>query len=126
MSPQTFFPPLMSKQFGLAHFSIFGSPCFVRDYFNQNIFHGADAHLARNNIFVSAVSIREDNARNIFQKPHVNAIISSSFVVGLIEGPFQALIVKFNFFRASAPRPLSFAVALHATGPVIEILRPVA
>jgi len=75
---------------------------------------------------VPAVSIREHNGRNIFQKPHVNAIICTSFVVGLIGGPVQALIVKFNFFRASAPRPLSFAVALGATCPVIEIVLPVA
>jgi hypothetical protein len=123
----TFFSLLMSKQFGLAHFSIFGSPFSMRNKFNPTISILYDAaHLACNNIFVPAVSIREHNARNIFQKPHVNAIICTGFVVGLIGGPFQALIVKFNFFRASAPRPLSFAVALGATCPVIEIVLPVA
>ena len=113
----------MFKQFGFAHFSIFGTPylTFCDIFASQTKF---PAYLARNDILVTAVSVREYDSSCVLQKPHMNAVVATCFVVRLVVGPVKAFFDS-NFIRSSAPNPLSFAVALGAAGPVIQIVLPI-
>jgi hypothetical protein len=54
----------------------------------------------------------------------MNTVIAACFVVRLVVRPGEVLM-KSNFFCASAPCPLPFAIALGTTGPVVKIVLPI-
>ena len=66
---------------------------------------------------------KEWNPSSILQNSHLNAVIASSFVVRLIEGPRQVVGKRWHG-QSWAPSPLSLATFLSCAGPVVEVVRP--
>jgi hypothetical protein len=82
-------------------------------------------YFASQDVFVGAISVRHEEAGafDIFQ---MNAVLSSSQVVGLPLLPLNAVIHRPGASRSAAPGPRSPAVLLCSARPVVEVARPVA
>jgi hypothetical protein len=81
------------------------------------------AHLAGHDKFVTAIPVVECNSRRILQYSHLNAVVASSFVVWLVEGPRQ-VVRKRWLCQSRAPSPLSLATSLSCASPVVEVVWP--
>jgi hypothetical protein len=46
-------------------------------------------YLTSHHKFIAAISVRESDARAILHEPHVQAVLSCSFIVRLVKGPSQ-------------------------------------
>jgi len=49
------------------------------------------SYLAGDNKFVAAVSVGEGNSSFILEKSHLETVVGAEFVVGLVEGPGEAV-----------------------------------
>jgi hypothetical protein len=88
------------------------------------------AYLARENVFVGAISIGENECLRlschvISLQLKVDAIFSSTFVVWLVLVPSNVVVDNPSTLLA-APGPTSSAVPLSSCCPVVEIASPVA
>jgi hypothetical protein len=81
-------------------------------------------HLAGDDVFVTAVSIRQRDASRILHKPHLKAVVAAIFVVRLVEAPGE-VIDDWHHLRTRAPRPPTFAALLDTSSPVDEVELPV-
>jgi hypothetical protein len=81
------------------------------------------SYLARDDIFVSAVSVREHDSSGVLQDAHIDAVFCASAVVRLIECPPQ-VVWEGDADRACAPRPLTLAAPRSAAGPVVQVELP--
>jgi len=81
-------------------------------------------YFASNHKFVRAISVCKSDSGIVLEQSHLEAVVGSVFVVGLVEGPGE-VVREGEDVGPRAPAPLPLAPFLRRSRPVVEVVGPI-